>query len=273
VSASAVQSPQMKSLVRFVLVLGSLIALGACGEDEKDPLATVDGFCESWALRACSDDIEEDCAVDEDECEAAQKNYCEKLVKEGKYDRSGADACLDDVRDAYLDGKLTAKERDIVLYLGGSCALVQNGNGDPGDDCEADSDCDRDQDLVCIIRLGEPEGTCGEARVVSGGKSCSDPDEICDEGFYCNGENCIALPEEDKACSEAIPCGEGFRCMPEVVDEEPSICRPQLEAGDPGCESDDDCITNICLKDNDESFCVKTISFRATDEICDLYQD
>lgn len=261
----------MKRLVPIVSVLGSLIVLTSCGEDEKDPLATVDGFCESWAIRACSDDIESDCAVDEEDCERAQKKFCKNLVDEEKYDRSGADQCLDDVRDAYLDGKLTAAERDIVMNLGRSCALVQNGEGETGDDCETDSDCDRNEDLVCIIRLGEPEGRCGEAKVVTGGKSCKDADEVCEDGFYCDGKNCLALPEQDEVCSESIPCGEGFRCL---VSKDPEVfeCRPQLKVGDALCESDADCDSNICLRDGDKAFCVKTIVFRPTDEVCDLYR-
>jgi hypothetical protein len=244
----------MNPRLTFLLALCSLSLLPACGDDAgENKLKKIDGFCESWATRACSEDMELQCGADtEADCENAQKEFCLDTVGREKYSGVGAEECLDAVRDAYLDGRLSAEERDVVLYLKGECDQIQSGTGEEDDACKTDSDCQRVNGFACVMPQGETSGSCQIPTNVSGGRSCKDPKSVCEEGFYCDEEfDCIALPEEGDACSLERPCGGGFRCEIEPGTSE-GLCVERLANNDPGCLADSDCKSNICLEDGRE---------------------
>src|SRR5262245_2181019 len=182
----------------FLLGVGLL----SCGSVEPvDPLASQGGFCEEWAKRACSKVVVTRCdADDEKSCQSEQRRYCESIVPASLYSQDGAEECLEFVEEAYKDGDLTSEERDAVRSLGAPCDMVLSGDGRTGDECDKHSDCDREGGYDCVIPLGKDVGSCQKPNKVGGGLACENADDVCAEGFYCDGENCLARKNAGKAC-------------------------------------------------------------------------
>jgi hypothetical protein len=254
---------------RWFALLG-LAFLAACGSDEKsDPLATASGFCAEWAKRSCTERVVSRCGSGSaEECELAQTDACLKLVDADLYSKAGARDCLKAVEDAVKDLELNAKERSLFLELGGDCAAVLSGDGEQGDKCTEPSDCDQEQGLTCVLRLGASAGTCEEPVEVSGGRSCEDPEEVCEADFYCNEDrNCIEKQSETETCSVTVPCADGLNCLI-VEDAGTSQCVAKLENGDE-CEADGDCESGICRQGSSRKVCAATVLIDIADPICD----
>lgn len=261
-----------------IAVTPLLVALGCSGEEKRSgegPLATEDGFCAEWAERACGSRVVERCAAPSaDACRASQAAFCAALVPAGRYSRDGAADCLKAVEDAYDDAELTAEERNTVRLLAPPCDAVVSGPGGAGDPCTEDGDCAREEDLTCVRKGGAPSGTCQVVQVKGGGFDCTPADVVCDEGFFCDGANCLAARGEGSACSGAAPCAPGLRC----VDD-----RGEPAAGDAGaatttcqagastgatCDEDGDCASGICTLGAAGGVCVATILLSAAEPTC-----
>jgi hypothetical protein len=263
----------VKTLATLVSFACLLSVAGCSGDDEeRSPLASVEGFCSRWADLACSDRVLDACESTRDRCVDRQGAFCRSIVPAGKYSRDGARACLDAVERAYVDAALNADEYDVVRQLGGACEGILSGTGGPGDVCAADDDCHRESGLRCILRPDEV-GTCQEPEVVGGGFACSRDNQLCTEGFYCNGQNCIALPTEGAACSSSIPCAVEYKCVdpdgePPTDETEDATCEARLENGAEGCEENNDCVGGFCIIGSAANICSGRIQLTPGGPIC-----
>jgi hypothetical protein len=232
-------------------------------------LDSADGFCTEWGKSACSDAVLKDCQATEAKCEDQQKSYCLDRVSDAKYTRTGADECLDFIRNAYRDQVFELDELAAFSSLGEPCDMLLAGNGDVGDDCEDTADCDTTVGLKCVIKVPDTRGQCHEPREVGGGSKCSDAAATCAEDFYCDGKNCLAKSAVDEECSEAVPCDDSSRCVMEV-DAETGSCEPKLGRGD-DCEKKSQCASGICDRNADEEFgiCVDFIELDRRLDMCD----
>jgi hypothetical protein len=174
------------------------------------------------------------------------------------------------VKDAYVDAQLTCAERDVVRNLAAPCDLVLSGDGQEGDNCDENSECDREAGLECLKKLDELQGTCQTPKTIRGGLSCAAPDQVCEEGFYCNDErDCLGRQDAAETCSAIEPCAQGLKCS-EVPDGGVGHCIAKLESGDEGCEVDSDCKTGICAagEGDDPNVCARNILLDAPKAIC-----
>lgn len=202
-----------------VFCLVKLAAFVACsGEDESppDPLATRAGFCEAWAHHACNPEVVQACAATSVEaCQEEQNQFCIDRVPAAAYTPSLGEACLDAVRAAVSDARLSPSEVDTMLRGGGACSFE------------------------CVM-IGDDE--CVVPTVAGGGEECADPATVCAEGFYCDGTNCLANRREDASCSESVPCASGLKC---VGDAGAQVCEAKAGQGE-ACADETDCVSGIC---------------------------
>jgi hypothetical protein len=257
--------------MRTWLVLLSAFLL-QCGDEEKtDPLSSANGFCTEWAKRACSVNVQNQCASNsEEDCVLAQTDFCQALVPSALYSKPGAKACLDYVEDAYVDAQLTGEERDVVRNLASPCDVVLSGDGQKGDSCNENSDCDRVAGFECVIKTPDDPGTCQVPNRVGGGLPCDGAADVCADGFYCtDDEYCLVRKNAGDTCSESEPCARGLNCR---VDQDAGVgeCVAKLEQGDEGCDVDADCETGICAagEDDDPNLCARVILLDAPKSIC-----
>lgn len=221
--------------------MGVLAGCGG-GEDEPNPLATREGFCAEWAKRACNDEVVDACsAADAEACRAAQVEHCQGLVSADAYREREARACLDAVRNGLSDARLTAEEAGAVLRGEGPCSFS------------------------CV---DVADGGCVEPTVVGGGEECSGEDVVCDEGFYCDGNNCLAKRDEGRACSSDIPCLEGLNCVGEAGDQ---VCEAKLANGEE-CTADSDCQSGICAEGADGNLCSGQIILSTAEPACTSFR-
>lgn len=231
---------------RIVVILTGVLGLGAlvgCGgsEDKPNPLRTRDGFCAEWAKRACNDEVVDACsAASVEACREAQEEHCQSLVSSDAYRERDARACLDAVRKALEDAELTGAEVATVLRGEGPCSFS------------------------CV----EVDDGCVEPTVVGGGEECSDPDVVCDQGFYCDGSNCLARKREGQACSEETPCQEELKCAGE---EGAQVCETRLGNGKE-CATDDDCQSGICTQTADGNICSARIILSTAEPACSKFR-
>jgi len=260
------------------LLLALLSACSTTTEKTGPSLEGRDGFCAEWASRACGDRVVDRCAAaDREACVAAQADFCRGLVPDGSYSSRTAEECLVAVQSAYEDAELTGEEREIVLEVGGACDHILSGSTGAGGECVVDADCNRDVDLACVRKAGQPTGTCQEPVEVGGGLDCSAPETTCADGFYCDGDNCIAEQGEGETCSDAEPCGGDFQCLtaagtPPVVADgglEAATCVARAARGE-SCSTADDCVTGICagVAGSDTGVCAEHIVLAPSEQIC-----
>lgn len=282
-------------MIRKLVLLFVALGPAACSGGSKKEPDDLDTFCARWANRACNEDVVTACAAESDDaCAATQKQFCLGLIPDGKYSPQSTDECLKAVEAAYSDAELDAEERDTVLHLQGPCALLVSGSAGKGASCMETGDCNTESGLVCVRKPGEGSGTCQEPEIVGAGFECTADNAVCEDGFYCDGENCIAKKGDGKPCSEDVPCKDEFKC--ESPDGEPPAV-PDAGAGAPDgglgdgggaatsaddricvarlpnraeCTKDADCESRICAKarDSDSGRCTPTVVLSVNEAIC-----
>lgn len=248
------------------LVLASVI--GACGSSKSragNIYASEEDFCQQWGKAACNTKVVSACsAASVESCISKQKEYCLGLVPP-YYSSKNAKVCIDKVKAAYADAKLTADEVVIVRDLGEPCDKLNKGPKLQGDPCVASDECDSLQDQVCVRKPGAPDGTCQVAKLVGGGFPCTAVDELCDVGFYCDGSNCIAKKGSGLTCSADVPCLEDFLCLGPTGDMK-CAAKGGLAVT---CTNDDQCKSGICAKPATGSGkCVDSVVLTPTDPVC-----
>lgn len=263
------------SLVRPAFALGALLlaTVAACSAGKKkgpgagvpdDPLADPEVLCEEWGARACNDRVVSTClAASTDDCVQSQKAFCLQIVPD-EYTTETAEACLNVVRNAYEDATLTSTEFGIVVNGGGACSFIEESSSGEGGRCIDDDDCQGD--LRCVIRPGDEEGVCLVPDVVGGGFSCSEPNQICDTGFYCDGTNCLARRGAGESCSDVVKCLEGFACEGAPGEE---ICLVRGQIGNV-CVFNSECLSGICFKSSGsgDGLCADEIILSGAAALC-----
>lgn len=271
----------MKSSLFWLVVALSLPFGGCSGSESKgdgtNPLATVAGFCQAWAEAACSEEVVTYCGADDaDACQLTQSDFCETLVPRESYNPKHAKDCIRAVELAYEDNDLTAEELVVVRQLGGPCTRLIQGSAEEGDDCSEDSDCDATAGFLCVTRPGK-DGTCQKPVEVSAGRSCSDPAAVCEDGFYCDGRNCIERLPEDEPCVDSSECESDLRCEAQSSGEGGAggktpvggTCVPRAPSLD-ACENNDDCKSGFCwMEDSSVGECYPALQLSPKEPICD----
>ena len=241
-----------KTALLCLLGFGSLTV--ACGDTGPGEISRYD-FCEEWAGAACSSEVVSVCqASSKDDCKAAQSEACLDALPNDFVDR-GVDDCIRAVKKAYEDADLTAKELDVVLRYGGACSEIFIAN-ETGERCKVDADCE--PSLRCIVK-DEEEGTCQKPVIIEAGFSCSEPEETCEEGFYCDGKNCLAALEEGDDCQNDHQCGPDMYC-----DE---TCTEKVDVGE-DCKTDAECVSGICYRSDDDRTCLDRLRLSPAEPMC-----
>jgi len=251
-----------------------LVALGsACSEAEEGPgsnestIRTREAFCTEWGARACNSQVVNFCqARSVETCKAAQTDFCLSIVPTS-YAPDRARECLDGVERAYADADLDGDELLTVRQLGEPCDRLLRGSGAANADCEANADCDGTKGLVCVTKGDDPIGTCQVPEEVEGGYECDAPQQVCEDGFYCNGDNCVAYRKIGASCTLDSECGPRAYC--DALPGEPeTVCLSRGTVGS-GCSTGRECLSQICLQiSSTESSCIDHVRLSVTDPIC-----
>lgn len=255
----------------IALCLLTLTLPFGCSSDDAappDPLAKREGFCEAWAESACQQSVVDACDSGTiDDCVDAQSDYCLSLIPE-VYGSQHAKECLAAVKAAYKDADLTADELQVVLKLAAPCDKLSKGTADEGDACERADDCNTAGGFTCVIKLGAAEGSCEKPEEISAGEDCSGDDAVCAEGFYCNGDNCVAYKKTGGACDGNYQCKPEDYCVIET-EGEPGACTARVALNDP-CTTDDDCQTHYCLiqSGEPEGSCASRLRLSPSEPLC-----
>jgi hypothetical protein len=239
----------------FASALVLSIVGGCSGGSEPGPstgkgtsLATTVAFCKAWAEAACNEEVVSICdegADGPDGCIASQEAWCRDLIPVG-YDPKNAQACLDAVKAAYVDADLTSEELDIVLNLAEPCDQLIKGPTAEGGRCVTSTDCNTLDGLRCVIKSGQTEGTCQIPNEVGGGFGCSGAEQVCAEGFYCDGDNCLAQKDLGDSCAFDAECDPAHLCEIDATADPPAgECVERKDTGDT-CAADAECQSHLC---------------------------
>lgn len=256
------------------LLLPLVLAVGwfGCSGDqpgpgaEEDKLKTEAAFCAEWAEVACNDEVVLACdSQSRDHCLDSQQDFCGTIVPSG-YKSTHAQDCLDAVADAYEDAVLNAEELDVVLRLGGDCERLVDGLNDEGDGCFELADCDGVNGYDCVVKPGADTGTCQIPVEAAGGDPCDDPEVVCADGYYCDGENCLRRHEEADTCTSDAMCAAELRCAI-AADSTEGLCEPRLINGDP-CLANEECVSGICIGTTNKE-CASRVPLTTESTLCD----
>jgi hypothetical protein len=218
-------------------------------------------FCEQWARAACSEAVVSACqASDTAECEATQAEFCRGLAPE-ELASAGRNECLAGVASAYRDADLEGDELALVLRFRGACARTVVGTAAENDDCESSSDCDAARGFSCVRKADTGAGTCQVAEVVEPGRDCRDAAKTCQDGFFCDGRNCIETLATEEPCLVHEQCGQDGFC------DAGGKCAERRAVND-SCEADDECARGICSELGDEKVCTDRVLLSRADPLC-----
>jgi hypothetical protein len=242
-----------------------------CGVDEEtppDPLATREGFCDSWGQNACQQNVVDNCnAPSVEDCVDTQTHFCLDIVPE-KYSMAHARECLNAVKAAYSDAVLSADDIKLVIKLGPPCDQLSTGTSDERESCTENEDCNTAGGFVCVMKADDVLGSCEKPELVGGGKACDDPQQVCEADFYCNGKNCVAYTETGEVCAGDFECQPAEHCVV-AVDATEGTCEPRL-ARSSVCATDNDCQSLYCAKADDETEgrCADKIVLSLNEPLC-----
>ena len=244
----------------------SVFALGLCFaagcSSSAEPAQTREGFCRDWAAKACSAEVVSACQAESAEaCRLTQQAACQKVIPDG-FVADNAEACLTAVGNAYQDADLNATELATVLRLGSPCDRLVRGPRGSGDSCKATSECDAVAGFSCVVKGSDSEGTCQQSRVVQPGFACDALPETCSDGFYCNGENCVAGKDTGSPCSTQQECGSAGYCATDGTCAERFAVRTE-------CTADYECQSGLCFTFDAQRICVDAIRLSPTEPLCD----
>jgi hypothetical protein len=225
------------------------MTLASCSLEEENDVSTASSFCRRWAAAACSEDVVSACqAADEDDCRASQASFCLSQLPATDFSAVRADECLDAVKDAYEDADLTSDELAVVTRFAAPCDRLVRGSSAEGQTCESSRDCDG-PGLECVFKRGLPAGSCQFGESVGAGQDCSAPNAVCEAGFYCNGDNCIAGEKLGDPCASHAQCGTTGYCGLT------SVCEARRAVSE-SCGFDEQCASGLCYE------------FSASDRVC-----
>jgi len=262
----------MKNPLIALLLLGLGLPVACTVEEEAppDPLATSSGFCDAWAEAACQADVVKYCnAKSVDDCQSTQGGVCRDIVPKS-YSSAHAQQCLDAVRDAYADAELSPEELQVVLHLAAPCDQLSKGTRTSGQSCNENEECNTADDFACIKKQGATSGVCAKPEIIAAGDACDGPSQICKEGYYCNGENCVSQKKTGAACEGDYQCKPTDRCLKDSADADTGTCELRADLGDT-CSIDQDCQSGYCVIQSGKTVggCASTIRLSQAEPLCE----
>lgn len=273
--SALVQPPMTKPLIALALLALSLPLGCSADEEPPDPLARRAGFCEAWGKAACQKDVVTACdSASVEDCVATQSSFCLDLIPAG-YASDRAETCLSAVKAAYRDANLTAAEIQVVRYLAAPCDQLSGGIREEGESCASAEECDTASGVFCIKKLGASRGSCEKPEEVPPGDACDGAAQICEDGYFCNGENCVAYKKAGASCEGQYQCLPEDQCLTTVDADgaETSACTARLELNEV-CASDADCQSGYCYlaAGATEGECASMIRLSRSEPLCDDLQ-
>ncbi len=257
-----------KSLIGVFALLLTLPLACSAADTPPDPLAKRSGFCDAWAAAACQTSVVDACNANSAEsCQAKQSDFCLGIIPE-QYSSKHAKECLSAVKAAYKDAKLTPEDIAIVIQLGAPCDQLSKGTRADGQSCTAHDDCNTDGGFNCIMKQGATKGVCAKPAAVGPGEACDGPAQVCGDGNFCNGENCVAYKKTGVVCDGDYQCKPEDHCVI-PADAASGACDVRLQLNEV-CTSSSDCQSGYCAvaDGQTEGECAATIVLTRTEPLC-----
>jgi hypothetical protein len=255
----------MRRLPAFVLLsLSASLAFSACSSSDDDEPKTPESFCARWARAACSPEVVSACqAANESDCQESQAAFCLNALPAGAFSGARAAQCIEAVEAAYADADITSDELHTVLRFAAPCDQLVRGIRAEGEACGSRDDCDAPDGFDCVFKGDETTGTCQLPQMIGAGRDCSAANAVCEPGFYCNGENCIAGE------SVGDPCTYHAQCGPEGYCGLTSVCQARAGVGSP-CGFDEQCASGVCYRFSaTEQVCTDRLRLSRSEPICE----
>ncbi len=220
----------------------------ACADTEtSEPsgpaYGTETAFCKAVAEVVCNSEVVSACYGSSDATLPDDTESCvEQYARQARcnpggfpYDSAGAEGCIAAMKAAYADAIINQVD---VENMAEGCLPVFSTGGVEGSACDIDSDCDGKASLRCVIKGGE--GTCQVPEVITPGQKCGEPQQVCEEGYYCGSDDaCIVRPDADGDCSEIKPCVETALCTD-------GVCVAKTDNGGT-CTTAAECLGGFCV--------------------------
>jgi hypothetical protein len=259
----------MRRLPALVLLsLSASLAFSACSSSDDDEPSTPESFCARWARAACSPEVVSACqAADDGECQQSQAAFCLSTLPPGGFSGARADRCIDAVEAAYEDADITSDEIHTVLRFAAPCDQLVRGLSAEGEACDSRSDCDAPAGFDCVFKGDASMGTCQLPETIAAGRDCSAPNAVCEPGFYCNGENCIAGENVGDPCTYHAQCGPEGYC--DATAALTSLCQARTGVGS-ACGFDEQCASGVCYRFSaTEQVCTDRLRLSRSEPICE----
>jgi hypothetical protein len=144
----------------------------------------------------------------------------------------------------------------------GACARTVIGSNNEGDDCSVSTDCDVSRGYSCVRKVDAEAGTCQIAEEVEPGRKCGEAAQTCQEGFFCDGHNCVETLASGEPCVLHEQCGENGFC------DTSGACAERRAVND-SCEDDVECAQGICSALGDEKVCTDRVVLSRADPLCE----
>lgn len=240
----------MKAIAKVGLSTAAMgaLAIGCSSTPDEvpvDPLAKEEGFCSELAKVVCNANVVDECygsvdstrADDTKSCvDNATRDFCNS--QNAVYRAVNAQKCIDAYKAGYADAALELTELDAIDE---ACHPTLSGNGDAGEACEIDQDCNGAEELRCVAKPGSA-GTCEVPEEIGPGLACDGAAQTCASGFYCSAEAgaCIVERAVGQSCSETQPCDAESRCEATTM-----MCEAK-DANGTTCTAADSCTGGFC---------------------------
>lgn len=244
--------------------LSATLVFAACSSSDEEEPETLASFCSRWASAACSAEVVSACqAADENDCRDSQVAFCLEALPAAGFSGARADQCIDAIEAAYEDADVTSDEIFTVLRFAAPCDQLIRGQRSEGEECESRRDCDAPGGFDCVFKGDATAGSCQLPETVGAGRDCSAANAVCEPGFYCNGDNCIAGESVGDPCTSHAQCGTAGYCGLT------SLCQTRTDVGSP-CGFDEQCASGLCYQfSSTEQVCTDRLRLSRSEPICE----
>jgi hypothetical protein len=115
-------------------------------------------------------------------------------------------------------------------------------------------------------------GSCQVPEEIQAGRQCGDPEDVCEDDFFCSMDYCLARYDDEEPCTYSGQCNSHAFCNKDVANADggssDGVCEPRRAVDSP-CTADEQCESGVCYEFANSQVCIDRLRLSRSEPICE----